>query len=1071
MNFAQQNLILSGSVESNPGPTSGTAIADTRTITKEDIKEVSNKLDRLRTATETIMKNTSDLVCNIETLKKKGSRDLKDAVAEKDKEIASIKSFIETRQLDIDANNGAINSCPVPNFMQLNSLSSDHQKMTAWVSAGETALLRRPKLALLPRPPTGGNVRLMRMESLKIESNSLARFQEVKKQQLELENYLMKKLNKRRGSLLLRRGQRMPRIEPDGFEKPTMEWERCDTPPPQKPPILSIFAYGDRGNEIHGLMATMSRRDRGHNVITEWLGTPEVTDVIMKELGVAPTDETSVKLREAEQYGFELNLNESETKDKVFVPIFPALAVVGQSYRDIMLSERFNTRGVNSSKTPTADTRRNQYRSIAKIRSRRESGEQISYQPKKPERDEGVVLYFGDHRLSWRSGGSTRAKQNCIVEIGGTADYGHSTVSSTTMRNAGTVAVRYSWVRCDRKDPFDTGRYLKLRFAFDSLGAVILPGETHRLPCLFKANDHGYFSEDWRLVSQPVLEGGEPVILRLWGITRKRSASRRGRDQIERDLRALITKSLATNTVNKIVDWLPLKEVPLKDTRFPLVHLGPDLFHIKNPNFHYKSAPVYRLKTLLEMFDSMNMRYGSQNDLSSCLSLDSNTVHSSKTSDLDTREGRESVEQHGLAHVGEENHFRASGYLFGESASRIAQSDLDIGSESYMDNAYDFEISSSESSETSEFGNQGYNPERIQFLIRKYQTMGDLDHAVVRVQKQPRSASAAKLTTKSASFLSDPNADKAGLVEKKGSKLDSGSQRRVNIVDPNFSVKFLRRQIYDTSNLNVQEAAFHVLSEEVGNLSFRPQLPIENWKQAMGHTYLCYVMDSFAQYAEDLRVTCCASQLQEKLTRRREREDLLKKAENELEKEESKTSVLETEKNESNVAGNDDTNENDAETSKPDTEENLISGSGPTSEFISEEGSNQIEQPYLGLKSVSRSISNLDTFMDTCCKRNPREMFTCDRYQDQYYSRLHTRMYELLCDFIDTVDSVWWTTRPEIKMGQDDLVFTKITNISRGANIEDYLNIPMPPTWIKMAQRMDTVATANRWRLKTTGTA
>ena len=319
---------------------------------------------------------------------------------------------------------------------------------------------------------------------------------QLKKQQLEMENYLMRKVNKQRGSLLLRRDQLMPNIEPGSHEKSVTWAERCDTPPPEKPPILSIFAHGRKENHSRGLVATMSRRDRGHNVITEWLGTPHVTDVIMRELGLAPVDEPSVKRREEEQLLYEPNKSQNEAGQ--FVPLFPALAVIGLARRDSIEKSNYKTtpavRAAHGYRA--ADhTSLQRHHAKAEYQAALEADTTGPLLEVKRHRQTGVVLYFGDHRLSWCPANTAENKRSCTIEVGSTAEYGHSAVSFTTMRNAGTVVIRYNWVRCDKDDPLQHGRHTKLRFAFDSSGGVILPGETHRLPCLFKANDHGYFSE------------------------------------------------------------------------------------------------------------------------------------------------------------------------------------------------------------------------------------------------------------------------------------------------------------------------------------------------------------------------------------------------------------------------------------------------------------------------------------------------------------------------------------------------------------------------------------------------
>ena len=324
---------------------------------------------------------------------------------------------------------------------------------------------------------------------------------QAKKCQLRLENYLMRKINRRRGSLLLRRDQVMPRIEPDGHERNIVKMVHCDSPPPEKPPIISIFNYGSEKYERRGLMTTLTRRDRGHNVITEWLGTPHVTDVIMKELGLANVDDNIISMNFLEKDQQTVGPDKSQGAGGEFVPVFPGLAVVGTRWKSGTEDSAPKVSRPNTSTQPKHAGQHHHHspRQVHKTGyiTQLESGRKSTLRYLQPRsfRDEGVVLYFGENRLSWYPENKEVVRKCCTVEIGSTAEFGQSAVSSTTMRNAGTVVIRYTWIRCDHKDTFELGRYTNLRFAFDSWGGVILPGETHRVPCLFKANDPGYFSE------------------------------------------------------------------------------------------------------------------------------------------------------------------------------------------------------------------------------------------------------------------------------------------------------------------------------------------------------------------------------------------------------------------------------------------------------------------------------------------------------------------------------------------------------------------------------------------------
>jgi hypothetical protein len=64
--------------------------------------------------------------------------------------------------------------------------------------------------------------------------------------------------------------------------------------------------------------------------------------------------------------------------------------------------------------------------------------------------------------------------------------------------------------------------------------------------------------------------------------------------------------TIVKQIVDNLIQHLPLKEGPLKDTRFLLCYKGKDLFHLLNPGLHYNTAAVYRLSKILEIVQSMD---------------------------------------------------------------------------------------------------------------------------------------------------------------------------------------------------------------------------------------------------------------------------------------------------------------------------------------------------------------------------------------------------------------------------------------------------------------------------------
>ncbi|GFO24567.1 mycbp-associated protein [Plakobranchus ocellatus] len=722
------------------------------------------------------------------------------------------------------------------NCLLLDPKAAQPPNLTPWVSPLETPLNRQGPPALLPRPSTGKLQRLLRKESLYKEANSLARYEEMKIKQLELEDYLMKRLDKRRGSLLLRKQLLQPRIEPEGHEKTMMKMEKCETPPPLKPPILTFFEYGNRSNERNGIHFTMTRRQRGHNVITEWLGAPHVTDVIMRFLDVASVSETSFKGSEAKlQKSVPCNEPEkSGESESEFIPLFPALAVIGINQRYCPYS---------SSSTPKVydqiqnqqhhhhhhhhhQHRHHHHRANPKVIGTSTDSEQhIAPQIYKNNRADGVILYFGENCLCWCPADRKSAQKSYTVEIGCTATHGQSAVGSTTMRNAGTVAITYSWVKCDHNDPFDLRRYRNLRFAFDYWGGTILPGETHRVPCLYKANDPGYFSEEWRLVTQPVLEAGAPIILRLWGITREESTSRRDLESIEQNLKTLITKSLVRQRVEKVIDYLPLKEIPLKDTRFPLIHLGPDLFHLKNPTLHYKSAPVYRLsklRAIMEQMASVHIKSLLDRDSSSSSSGSDNSSVGSETvlpAKSDPMVTSRQFEQKYIDDSGED-HWKEDNNQTQEDEppqrrklnSESSGSSVDTEGSGLVEEAEDKVLAYIQTLTHQKM--ESNEEETVASLIDLLKKQTDLDHPDMTNLRKSYLRNQSKENTEKLKEGKVASAHPAFAA-------DITIPNYVNIVDPNFHIGTLRKGILECAHLDYQEAAFEIMTEEVSKLYFR----------------------------------------------------------------------------------------------------------------------------------------------------------------------------------------------------------------------------------------------------------
>ena len=124
-------------------------------------------------------------------------------------------------------------------------------------------------------------------------------------------------------------------------------------------------------------------------------------------------------------------------------------------------------------------------------------------------------------------------------------DWTNVTLSSLTW-----PAISSRWEKVERNDTFGTGRYKTDRFVFDHYGGTILPGETYKAAVLYKSFETGYYSQDWLLKTQPVLEAGAKVILRMWGVSQQYDPYSLARENIDQ-VRSISRRRMSTRICEK----------------------------------------------------------------------------------------------------------------------------------------------------------------------------------------------------------------------------------------------------------------------------------------------------------------------------------------------------------------------------------------------------------------------------------------------------------------------------------------------------------------------------------------
>ncbi|KAH9519056.1 hypothetical protein Btru_009010 [Bulinus truncatus] len=425
--------------------------------------------------------------------------------------------------------------------------------------------------------------------SFRFEKNSLNYYRRMKKLEMKTENYLMERTEKSRGELLIRRKQLLPKINPHTQEQDVIEIETAQRQ--SETQDADVFAY-DRYNAIHGhgTRPVMTGKDKGLAMTKEWVGCPTVTDFILSDIGVGTRSFLSMS-----DDGVFDPFQKGEGKSRAFVPSFSLLGVVGsktkRSSRILKIDAKSLTNVSEKSREGLSKTSMSSLRE--RISCRRTITDTLSTR---------VSLLLGDRLLEWTRE-ADRASKTLVIETGCSSEYGRKQVGSINMTNLGTTSIYFHWEKEDRGSTISSSCHSRSKIVFDNWGGVILPNEVYRVPFLYNAESLGIHSEDWRLMTRPVLENGAKVLLRLTGTTKHHNLLRGHSSKIDPWLFKRQAKTIVSRIVEDLVRFLPLNELMLKDIQFPAVFKGPESFLLLNQGFHYSSAPVYRLGKLFAILE------------------------------------------------------------------------------------------------------------------------------------------------------------------------------------------------------------------------------------------------------------------------------------------------------------------------------------------------------------------------------------------------------------------------------------------------------------------------------------
>lgn len=187
------------------------------------------------------------------------------------------------------------------------------------------------------------------------------------------------------------------------------------------------------------------------------------------------------------------------------------------------------------------------------------------------------------------------------------------TTSYLELTNDGTTALYYDWKKVPKTNPFDVVNAKVQRFYFNTSSGVILPGDSMKLPFVFKSPNAGVFSEQWQLETHPVVCGGATLLISLRGVALQEDKYSQQRSQLEQELAHKQAEQVVEGVLNDLLEGI---RSPDRSASPVDAYITEDeIFARKNPQLKYQRELVENLKQLyLQLFPEED-REGQEWDL------------------------------------------------------------------------------------------------------------------------------------------------------------------------------------------------------------------------------------------------------------------------------------------------------------------------------------------------------------------------------------------------------------------------------------------------------------------------
>ncbi|CAI9569677.1 unnamed protein product [Staurois parvus] len=192
---------------------------------------------------------------------------------------------------------------------------------------------------------------------------------------------------------------------------------------------------------------------------------------------------------------------------------------------------------------------------------------------------------------------SHRDKAGISTRITFEALAGEKASSVIEVVNNGSAAIWYEWRRLPNTGNLEEcHKETRVQhFYFNTSAGVILPGETQAFPFYFKSPTAGIFGENWEFCTHPVLLAGALIQVSLWGIALYEDKTAPMREELQREMDSQEAKFIAQKIMQEMLDGVRSPERPQSP---PTRVTEEEMFHLMNPELHYKNQTVEELQRL-----------------------------------------------------------------------------------------------------------------------------------------------------------------------------------------------------------------------------------------------------------------------------------------------------------------------------------------------------------------------------------------------------------------------------------------------------------------------------------------